>query len=463
MKIKTAYFCQTCGAQSPKWVGKCPSCGGWNTYVEEILQKEKKGSVSFTVKPTGPHLISEINLSSEHRIKIKDDELSRVLGGGIVPGSVVLFGGEPGIGKSTLMLQLALKESRHSPGLKTLYISGEESEQQIRMRAERLYPPASGGAEEGYKHCFILTETSVQNIFHYLAELQPGLIIVDSIQTLHTSAIESSPGSVSQIRECAAEFLKFAKQTQTPVFLIGHVTKEGAIAGPKVLEHMVDTVLQFEGDRNYVYRLLRTTKNRFGSTNELGIYEMAGSGLRGVANPSEILVTSREEPTNGVAIAATMEGMRPMLIEIQALASSAVYGTPQRSSTGFDLRRLNMLLAVLEKRCGFKLGIKDVFLNIAGGIKVDDPATDLAVACAILSSSEDIAVDTHSCFAAEVGLTGEIRAVNRIEPRISEAEKLGFQRIFISKYNQKNLDIKQYNIEIVPVKKMEEVFSALFG
>lgn len=467
MKIKTAYFCQSCGAQSPKWIGKCPSCGGWNTYVEEILQKEKKGTPSFSHKAPAPQLISEINLSSEHRIQIKDSELSRVLGGGIVPGSVVLFGGEPGIGKSTLMLQLALNESQHSKGLKTLYISGEESEQQIRMRAERLSPRVTqhnSSAEDGrFRNCYILTETSVQNIFHYLGELQPELIIVDSIQTLHTSQIESSPGSVSQIRECAAEFLKFAKQSQVPVFLIGHVTKEGAIAGPKVLEHMVDTVLQFEGDRNYVYRLLRTTKNRFGSTNELGIYEMAGSGLRGVANPSEILVTSREEPTNGVAIAATMEGMRPMLIEIQALVSSAVYGTPQRSSTGFDLRRLNMLLAVLEKRCGFKLGVKDVFLNIAGGIKVDDPATDLAIACAILSSSEDIAIDTHSCFAAEVGLTGEIRAVNRIEPRISEAEKLGFQRIFISKFNRKNLDIKQYNIEIVPVKKMEEVFTALFG
>lgn len=462
-KIKTSFFCQNCGAQSSKWIGKCPSCGEWNTFAEEILQKEKKGTVSFSGKAASPQVISAINLSADHRLKITDNELGRVLGGGIVPGSVILFGGEPGIGKSTLMLQLALNESKSPSGLKTLYISGEESEQQIRMRAERLSNSAkqSSAAMEG--ETYILTETSTQHIFHHVAELQPGLIIVDSIQTLHSALIESSPGSVSQIRECAAEFMKYAKQTHTPVFLIGHVTKDGTIAGPKVLEHMVDTVLQFEGDRNYVYRLLRTTKNRFGSTNELGIYEMAGSGLREVANPSEILITSREEPTNGVAIAATMEGMRPMLIEIQALVSSAVYGTPQRSSTGFDLRRLNMLLAVLEKRCGFKLASKDVFLNIAGGIKVDDPATDLAVATAILSSSEDIAIDTQSCFAAEVGLTGEIRAVNRVEQRISEAEKLGFQKIFISKYNLKGLDIKQYNIEVLAVKKMEDVFAALFG
>lgn len=475
MKIKTAYFCQSCGTQSPKWVGKCPSCGEWNTFVEEILQKEKKGSSSFAKKTSSPQLISEVNLSGEQRISLSDGELNRVLGGGLVPGSVVLFGGEPGIGKSTLMLQVALKEK----DLKPLYISGEESDQQIRMRADRIRaplppkggnntaqadgnvqgtpPPSGGGA------AYILTETSMENIFHHLSEFKPGLIIVDSIQTLQTSQIESSPGSVSQIRECTAELLKYAKQSQTPVFLIGHVTKDGAIAGPKVLEHMVDTVLQFEGDRNYVYRLLRTTKNRFGSTNELGIYEMVGSGLREVANPSEILITSRDEPTSGVSIAATMEGMRPMLIEIQALVGSAVYGTPQRSSTGFDLRRLNMLLAVLEKRCGFKLGIKDVFLNIAGGIKVDDPATDLAVACALLSSAEDIAIQNQICFAAEVGLTGEIRAVNRIEQRIGEAEKLGFQKIFISKYNLKSLNIKQFNIEIIPVKKMEEVFSALFG
>ncbi len=489
-KIKTAYFCQSCGSQSPKWVGKCSACGEWNTFVEEILQKEKKGSSIQTNRTAIPQLISEINLSGEQRIKISDNELSRVLGGGLVPGSVVLFGGEPGIGKSTLMLQLALKEK----GLKTLYISGEESEQQVSIRAERISqapPPTKAGTHKiranenahflsvppeedidfvngqipplGSEGAYILTETSIQNIFHHLSALKPGLIIVDSIQTLHSSVIESSPGSVSQIRECASEFLKFAKQSQIPVFLIGHVTKDGTIAGPKVLEHMVDTVLQFEGDRNYVYRLLRTTKNRFGSTNELGIYEMVGSGLREVSNPSEILITSREEPTNGVAIAATMEGMRPMLIEIQALVSSAVYGTPQRSSTGFDLRRMNMLLAVLEKRCGFKLGIKDVFLNVAGGIKVDDPATDLSVACAILSSAEDIAIETQTCFAAEVGLTGEIRAVNRVEQRILEAEKLGFTKIFISKYNMKGLNPKQFNIDINPVKKMEDVFSSLFG
>ena len=378
-------------------------------------------------------------------------ELTRVLGGGIVPGSLVLFGGEPGIGKSTLMLQLALRLKN----LKILYVSGEESEQQIKMRAERI-----GVTTES---CFILQETNTQNIFKQIEEIQPQLVIIDSIQTLHTSYVDSSPGSVSQVRECAAEFLRFAKETNTPVFMIGHITKEGSLAGPKVLEHMVDTVLQFEGDRNHIYRLLRATKNRFGNTNEMGIYEMNGDGLREVTNPSEILITNRENATSGVAISATMEGNRPMLIETQALVSSAAYGTPQRSSTGFDLRRLSMLLAVLEKRCGFKLGIKDVFINIAGGIRVEDPGIDLALVCAILSSNEDLPIPQTVCFAAEVGLTGEIRPVNRIEQRISEAEKLGFEKIYISSFNLKGLSLKNFKIEIIAVSKMEEAFSTLFG
>jgi len=452
-KIKTSYFCQNCGAQSGKWIGKCPSCNEWNTYVEEVLQKADKiqGIALSTQRASKPQLVTEISITDEHRIPIYDQELNRVLGGGIVPGSLVLFGGEPGIGKSTLMLQLAL----NLKNMKVLYVSGEESEQQIRMRAERI----------GIKHneCFILTETSTQNIFKQIEMLEPNLLIVDSIQTLHSAHIESSPGSVSQVRECTAELLKYAKESSTPVFLIGHITKEGSLAGPKVLEHMVDTVLQFEGDRNHVYRLLRTTKNRFGSTNELGIYEMQGTGLREVSNPSEILITSREEAVSGVAISATMEGMRPMLIETQALVSSAAYGTPQRSATGFDLRRLAMLLAVLEKRCGFRLGVKDVFLNIAGGIKVEDPGIDLALLCAILSSSEDIPISPKFCFAGEVGLSGEIRPVNRVDQRISEAEKLGFEQIFISKYNKKGLDLNSYNIKVNLVGKIEEAFSLLFG
>lgn len=454
-KIKTSFFCQNCGAQSAKWIGKCPSCSEWNTYVEEVIQKgddtRSPGISSTSQRASKPQLISEISLENEHRIPIYDKELSRVLGGGLVPGSLVLFGGEPGIGKSTLMLQVAVNLKK----LKVLYVSGEESEQQIRMRAERIGMNNPG--------CYILTETSTQNIFKQIEALEPNLLIIDSIQTLHTAHIESSAGSVSQIRECTAELLRFAKESGTPVFLIGHITKDGNLAGPKVLEHMVDTVLQFEGDRNYVYRLLRTTKNRFGSTNELGIYEMQGSGLREVSNPSEILITNRDEPVSGVAISATLEGLRPMLIETQALVSSAAYGTPQRSATGLDLRRLSMLLAVLEKRCGFRLGVKDVFLNIAGGIKVEDPGIDLALVCAVLSSNEDMPISGKICFAGEVGLSGEIRPVNRIDQRISEAEKLGFQQIFISKYNKKGLDVKNYNIEITPVGKVEEVFSILFG
>lgn len=455
-KTKTTYFCQSCGAQSGKWIGRCPSCNEWNTYVEEIVSKGEDSKIPGIVstsmqRAAKPQLVTDINLSEHHRISVYDKELSRVLGGGLVPGSLTLFGGEPGIGKSTLMLQIAV----NMKGLKVLYVSGEESEQQIRMRAERI------GMNN--PNCYILTETSTQNIFKQIELLEPNFVIVDSIQTLHSAHIESSPGSVSQIRECTAELLRYAKESGTPVFLIGHITKDGSLAGPKVLEHMVDTVLQFEGDRNHVYRLLRTAKNRFGSTNELGIYEMLGSGLREVSNPSEILITNREELVSGVAIAATMEGMRPMLIETQALVSSAAYGTPQRSSTGFDLRRLAMLLAVLEKRCGFRLGVKDVFLNIAGGIKVEDPGIDLALVCAVLSSNEDMPISPKTCFAGEVGLSGEIRPVNRIDQRISEAEKLGFEHIFISKYNKKGLDLSSYKIKITMVGKIEEVFGLLFG
>ena len=454
-KIKSSFFCQNCGAQSGKWVGKCISCNEWNTYVEEVVHKTDDtrttgfGSRS-TQRAPKPLRLDEITAGEEHRIPIYDQELSRVLGGGLVPGSLVLFGGEPGIGKSTLMLLLAT----NLKGLKVLYVSGEESEQQIRMRAERI----------GIKNqdCFILTETNTQNIFQQALLIAPQLVIIDSIQTLHTSHIESSPGSVSQVRECAAEMMRYAKESNVPVFLIGHITKEGSLAGPKVLEHMVDTVLQFEGDQNHVYRLLRTTKNRFGSTNELGIYEMQGSGLREVSNPSEILITTRDEPVSGVAIAVLLEGLRPMLIETQALVSSAAYGTPQRSSTGFDLRRLSMLLAVLEKRCGFRLGVKDVFLNIAGGLKVEDPGIDLAVVCAVLSSNADLPIPSGICFAGEVGLSGEIRPVNRIEIRIAEAEKLGFKEIYISKYH-KGLKEGKYGIKLNMVGKMEDVFAGLFG
>ena len=453
-KTKTTFFCQNCGNQSPKWEGKCSACNEWNTYIEETVQPQNKSqhtNLSFETKKPEAHKIEEIAVNQQNRISIPDKELNRVLGNGLVTGSITLFGGEPGIGKSTLMLQLALQLAPK----KVLYVSGEESEQQIKMRASRI-----GSSNT---NCYVLSETFTSNIFQQIKKIEPELIIIDSIQTLHSPSIESSPGSISQIRECTSELLKFAKQTNTPIFLIGHITKEGSIAGPKVLEHMVDTVLQFEGDRNHVYRLLRTSKNRFGSTNELGIYEMQGSGLREVSNPSEILITNREEELSGIATAATIEGMRPMLIEIQALVSSAAYGTPQRSSTGFDTKRLNMLLAVLEKRCGFRLGAKDVFLNIAGGIKVDDPAIDLAVVCSVLSSSEDIFVDPNTCFAGEVGLSGEIRAVNRVEQRILEAEKLGFNSIFISSYNAKSIAQKNFNIELIPVKKIENVFQLLFG
>jgi DNA repair protein RadA/Sms len=453
-KAKTVFFCQSCGHQSPKWLGKCPSCNEWNTFAEEVIQKETSRNtlVDFSLSRNSiPKQIKNIQIENEPRIDTKNAELNRVLGGGMVPGSVILVGGEPGIGKSTLMLQVALKLQ----GLNVLYISGEESEQQIKMRAQRL--------GDGNPETFILTETSVQAIFGHLKNLQPNVIIVDSIQTLHTDIIDSSAGSISQIKECANQLQQYAKITNTPIFLIGHITKDGQLAGPKLLEHMVDTVLQFEGDRNYGYRILRAVKNRFGSTSELGIYEMRNDGLREVSNPSEILISHRDEQLSGITIAATMEGLRPMLIETQALVSSAAYGMPQRSTTGFDSRRLNMLLAVLEKRSGFRLASKDVFLNIAGGIRVDDPAIDLAVVSAILSSNEDLPVSQKVCFAAEVGLSGEIRAVSRIEQRITEAAKLGFEKIFISNYNYKSLVQKNNNIQLVPVSRMEDVFRALFG
>lgn len=456
-KSKTAYFCQSCGYESAKWLGKCPSCNQWNTFVEEIVEKNPASVPTWkndntSRKLSKPSKVDEIQSSTEVRILTGDKELDRVLGGGLVEGSLVLIGGEPGIGKSTLMLQLAL----NLKGKKLLYVSGEESEQQIKMRAERI-------KESPSSDCYILTETSTQNIFKQIEILEPEILVVDSIQTLHSAHIDSTPGSVSQVRECTAELLRFAKETGVPVFLIGHITKDGAIAGPKILEHMVDTVLQFEGDRHHVYRILRSIKNRFGAAAELGIYEMQGSGLREVSNPSEILLSQRDEELSGIAIAATLEGARPMLIETQALVSTAAYGTPQRSATGFDTKRMNMLLAVLEKRCGFRLSTQDVFLNIAGGIRVEDPAIDLAVLIAIISSHQDISVSSKNCFAAEVGLSGEIRAVNRIEQRIAEADKLGFETIYISKYNLKGIDISKYNLEIKAVSKIEEVFEMIFG
>ncbi|MBK7212533.1 MAG: DNA repair protein RadA [Bacteroidales bacterium] len=452
-KIKTGFFCQSCGAQAPKWMGKCPSCGEWNTFVEEVIQRNEgglKAAVQFQSE-SKPKRIEEIIQGNEQRVSTGSEELDRVLGGGLVEGSLILVGGEPGIGKSTLMLQVALQIK----GKRVLYISGEESEQQVRMRADRI----------GYRDpdCYILTETNTQNIMQHLMAINPGLVVIDSVQTLQTNIIESSAGSISQIRETAAEMQRYAKTTGVPVFLVGHITKDGNLAGPKILEHMVDTVLQFEGDRNYGYRILRAIKNRFGSASELGIFEMRDNGLREVSNPSEILLSQRDEDVSGVAVASTIEGIRPMLIETQALVSTAAYGTPQRSCTGFDTRRLNMLLAVLEKRCGFRLGTKDVFLNITGGIKVDDPAIDLAIISAILSSSEDLPLGKHCCFAAEVGLSGEIRPVNRIEQRISEAEKLGFETIFISKNNLKSIGTLKRKIQVKGVSKVEEVFRLLFS
>ncbi len=451
-KIKTAFFCQSCGTQFAKWQGQCNACKEWNTIVEEVIQKEEKTAwkteTSLVKKAAKPLKINEIDSAEEIRLDTTDGELNRVLGGGLVPGSLTLLGGEPGIGKSTLLLQISLQLP-----YKTLYVSGEESQKQIKMRAERITPNGD--------NCYILTETKTQNIFRQIEEMEPEIVIIDSIQTLHTDYIESSPGSISQIRECTAELIKYAKETNVPVILIGHITKDGNIAGPKILEHMVDTVLQFEGDRNHVYRILRSLKNRFGSTAELGIYEMQGTGLREVTNPSEILISHKDEELSGTAIASTLEGMRPLMIEIQALVSTAVYGTPQRSTTGYNAKRLNMILAVLEKRAGFHLGSKDVFLNVTGGISVDDPAIDLAVVAAILSSNEDIPVGKNYCFAGEVGLSGEIRPVNRVEQRIQEAEKLGFSTIFVSKYNK--ITLKNTLIDIRMVAKIEDVVGELFG
>ena len=454
-KIKTAFFCSNCGYESAKWLGKCPGCAHWNTFTEEVLQKDSQQEIKWDgyqnkKKGSGVIALEAVKAGEEKRLVTKDPELNRVLGGGIVPGSLVLVAGEPGIGKSTLFLQTGLQANEQV----VLYISGEESEQQVKMRADRL--------RIANKNFYLLTETATRTIFQEIKKLKPQLVIVDSIQTLQSSLIDSSAGSVSQIRECAAEFHRFAKETGTPVFLIGHITKDGAIAGPKILEHMVDTVLQFEGDRHYVYRILRTLKNRFGSTAELGIYEMTGEGMRIVSNPSEILIAQREDQLSGSAIAATMEGMRPLLIEVQALATQSVYGTPQRTVSGFDLRRLQLLLAVLEKRGGFQFGMKDVFVNIAGGIKVEDPSTDLAVICALLSSYEDQPLPGHTCFAGEVGLNGEIRAINRIEQRIAEAEKLGFERIIISRYNKKNFNPKSFKIEVIALGRVDEVYRQLF-
>ncbi len=451
-KTKTAFFCQNCGVESPKWVGKCPSCNEWNTFVEEVIVKTNNKQTIGTngQSPNKPQKISDIEISEVNRYDTLNGELNRVLGGGLVPGSMVLIGGEPGIGKSTLALQIALHLKNHT----TLYISGEESAQQIKLRGNRL--------KSDNDRCLIVSETSLENIFSNIKNTKPDVLVIDSIQTLGTQNIESAPGSISQIRECTTQLLHFAKESSVPVLLIGHITKEGSLAGPKILEHIVDTVLQFEGDQNHMYRILRATKNRFGSTSEMGIYEMRGDGLREVSNPSELLLSSNDESLSGVAISASMEGMRPFLIEVQALVSTAAYGTPQRSSTGFDLRRLNMLLAVLEKRAGFRIGTKDVFLNIAGGIKVSDPAIDLAVIIAVLSSSMDISLPKEVCFTGEIGLSSEIRPVNRIDQRISEAEKLGFKHIFIPKNNAKGLDTSKFKIKIHFVSKVGQVFQTLF-
>jgi DNA repair protein RadA/Sms len=448
-KPKTVFFCQHCGAQSPKFMGRCPSCGEWNTYVEEVVQRST-GQRQAPVTSNEPKPVHSLEAAAHDRLPLADGELQRVLGGGIVRGSLILFGGEPGIGKSTLMLQVSLQQQ----GMKVLYVSGEESEEQIRMRVDRMTSrnPA----------CLVLMETSLENILHHARECAPQLLVIDSIQTLATSAVESSPGSISQVRECATQLLRFAKESGTAVFLIGHITKEGTLAGPKVLEHMVDTVLQFEGDRHHVYRLLRAHKNRFGSTSELGIYEMQADGLREVANPSEILIQSHSDALSGTAIAAVLEGVRPLMVEVQALVSTAVYGTPQRSTTGYDLRRLNMLLAVLEKRCGFRLGHKDVFLNIAGGLRIEDPAMDLAVIAAILSSDQDMPVSRHMCFAGEVGLSGEIRPVARMDYRVREAARLGFGEIYISSYN-KGIDPLRSGVRVQMAGRVDELLQLLFA
>jgi DNA repair protein RadA/Sms len=450
-KTKTAYFCQQCGHESTKWLGRCPACGEWNTFVEELVSKTPAASDAgfFSQEKAVAQRVDQIAFEQQPRLNIENEEVNRLLGGGLVMGSLVLIGGEPGIGKSTLSLQLAL----HAPSLKTLYVSGEESAQQIKLRADRIKGDGS--------NCYILSETCLENIFTQAQQLKPQFMVIDSIQTLFTGRVESSAGSVSQIRECAAQLLKFAKQTGVPVFIIGHITKDGSIAGPKVLEHIIDVVLQFEGDNNHAYRLLRSIKNRFGSTSEIGIFEMQNSGLREVSNPSEILITQHDEALSGIAVAAMLDGIRPFLIETQALVSTAAYGTPQRSTTGFDVHRMNMLLAVLEKRAGFKLAVKDVFLNMAGGLKVVDPAVDLAVAVAILSSNFDLAVPSRYAFAAELGLSGEIRPVARVEQRIAEAEKLGFEKFFLSKFH-KGIP-KPKHITLVPVEKIEALTRECFN
>src|ERR1043165_7480840 len=455
-KTKSAFFCQQCGYESPKWTGKCPSCGAWNSFVEEIKQRDDKTKPEAIWEDDDmksirkAHRLDEIVAKDEVRMQLPDPELNRVLGGGMVPGSVILIAGEPGIGKSTLFLQAALQWKN----VTTLYVSGEESAQQIKLRAERV------GIKN--QNLYLLTATDTGTIFQEVKKVRPQLLIIDSIQTLESPYVESAAGSVSQVRECAAELQRFAKVTNIPVCIIGHITKEGSIAGPKVLEHMVDTVLQFEGDRHYAYRILRTLKNRFGSTSELGIYEMVTQGMRPVTNPSEILLTQHEEPLSGIAIAATMEGLRPLMIEVQALVTSAVCGTPQRTVSGMDLRRLQLLLAVLEKRGGFHFGAKDVFVNIAGGIKVEDPSIELAVVCSLLSSYEDKALPSNICLVGEIGLSGEIRAVNRIDQRIAEADKLGMDVIFIPKANAKGLDRKTFRIEMQVVNKVEDVYKTLF-
>lgn len=450
-KIKTSFFCQSCGTQHAQWQGQCNSCKKWNTLTEEVMEKPDKKNWKSKKKSSvvsKPLKIEEIEISSESRINTGDPELNRVLGGGIIPGALMLLGGEPGIGKSTLLLQIAM-----TVGCKVLYVSGEESQRQIKIRSDRM--------DASSDQCYVLSETKTQNIFTQIEALAPELVIIDSVQTLHTDYIDSSPGSVSQIKECTAEFIKFAKETHVPVFLVGHITKDGQIAGPKILEHMVDVVLHFEGDRNHIYRILRTQKNRFGATSEIGIYEMQSKGLRAVSNPSELLISEKDEKLSGHAIAATIEGIRPLMIEIQALVSTAVYGTPQRTTTGYNTKRLNMLLAVLEKRAGFALGTKDVFINITGGISIADPAIDLAVIVAILSSYHDIDVSENFCFAAEVGLSGEIRPVPKTEQRIQEASKLGFDTIVISKFAK--VSKQNGEIKILAVSKIEALIVALFG
>lgn len=462
-KDKVVYVCKECGQESPKWVGRCPSCGQWNTYVEQVVRRETASrllpeGLGEKTERVKPRTLSEIETREEPRIDMHDAELNRVLGGGLVQGSLVLLGGEPGIGKSTLVLQTVM----NLRNLRILYVSGEESARQLKLRANRLNVEQVQGGQDS-QECLIVCETSLEQIFNHIKNTQPQLVIIDSIQTISTEAVESSPGSLSQVRECAAMLLKFAKTQNVPVILIGHITKEGTLAGPKVLEHIVDTVLQFEGDQHYLYRILRSIKNRFGSTAELGIYEMRADGLRQVSNPSELLLNANHEGLSGVAVSSAIEGVRPFLIETQALVSTAAYGNPQRSATGFDGRRLNMLLAVLEKRVGFKLAQKDVFLNIAGGLRVSDPAMDLSVIAAILSSNIDTGIESDVCMAGEVGLSGEIRPVARIEQRIAEAEKLGFQRILIPRANLKGLDVERYKIELVPVRKVEEALRELFG